>query len=100
MPWWIPLLVVLQVTIPTVALIAPDKPNPGGFQMYSGLGGYEVTVRDTRGKEINHDPSDLLVNARPEIDWANILPTRACAAVPGAATVTFRTAHASETTTC
>lgn len=100
LPWWVAFVLVLQLLVPTIALLAPDKPNRGGFQMYSGLGGFALTVLDQDGREIPYDDHDLMVSARTEIDWSQILPERACALVPGAVTVEFHTARDSRTLAC
>lgn len=90
-----------QFCVPLVALVASTPPTRLGFQMYSGLGGVDITVVDKGGEELEPDLGAVLVAPpRPEIDWTRRLPEALCE-VPGAARVTVaRAGENSRTVEC
>jgi len=98
-PLWVVLVVVLQVTVPLVALVRPDHPNRFGFQMFTAQG-HSVDVRavDDEGRPIVLPPTAR--DLRPEADWTRILPARLCAALPEAHTVTVRQGAREVTVQC
>lgn len=93
-------VIAAQFCVPLVALLASAPPTRLGFQMYSGLGGLDITVEDERGEELEYDPADILaVSPRIEIDWTRRLPEALCEAT-GAARVTVGRPEATRTVTC
>lgn len=93
-------VIAVQVAVPLVALF-DDPPTRFGFQMYSAVGGTDVSVRDDSGHKLPFDPATVLAGQlRPEVDWTRRLPERVCAAVPQAHTVTVRRPHQERTVTC
>ena len=72
-------VVLLQFTVPLIALITPDKPNRLGWQMYSGVGTYDVVVTDPQGEVVDVPWDDVLPRARrAELDWTRHLPEHLC----------------------
>ena len=93
-------VIAAQFCVPLVALLASAPPTRLGFQMYSGLGGLEVTVEDEQGETLEYDPGDVLpVSPRIEIDWTRRLPEALCE-VTGAARVTVERPEATRTVAC
>jgi hypothetical protein len=94
------LVILVQITVPTVALLLPP-PQRFGFQMYSGLGGIGVTVIDGEGAESAFEDAPQLVgDLRPEIDWLPTLPEAVCDAVPDAVQVRVETSDRERTVEC
>jgi hypothetical protein len=94
-------VIALQIAVPLVALVGSDPPTRFGFQMYSGLGGVDVQIRDRDGEPMAFDLHATLADlARPELDWTTRLPAYLCTRVPGAATVTVRQGDEESTATC
>ena len=72
-------VVALQLVIPGSALLAPDKPNRLGWQMYSGLGDRAVEVFDARGVPLDFPWSEVLAKQRRlELNWTHVLPEHLC----------------------
>lgn len=73
-------VVIMQVGMPTVALLAHDPPSRFGFQMYSGYGDGVVELRDIDGHLMDVDWAGAVLPRvmRPELDWAKHLPDRLC----------------------
>lgn len=93
-------VVVLQVLIPTVALVMPDKPSRLGWQMYSGLGEEPVRVTGARGQPVEIPWSEILPKPRrPEIDWINRLPEYLCT-ILDEPLITVTVGHRSRTVSC
>lgn len=92
-------VIVLQVSVPAVALLLPP-PQRFGFQMYSGLGGVRVTVTDVDGRDAPFDAPQLVGELRPEIDWLPALPERVCEALPDAVRVRVEQSDRERTVEC
>lgn len=95
---WLWLVVVIQVLLPLAALTHP--PSRLGFQMYSGLGGTEVDVRDAEGERLPVKAALLPAPLRPDLPYAASLPEFLCRNVPGAATVAVRAADGERSVRC
>jgi hypothetical protein len=94
-------VIALQIAVPLVALVGSDPPTRFGFQMYSGLGGVDVQIKDHDGELVPFDLHATLADlVRPELDWTSRLPAYLCTKVPEAATVTVRQGDQESTATC
>lgn len=95
-------VIVLQFAIPFVALVASERPTRFGFQMYSGLGGPTVEIRDHEGDLVPYDWRKAIASLpRPDLDWGSSqLPAYLCDTVPGAQTVTVRRNDHESVVTC
>jgi hypothetical protein len=93
--------IMIQFAVPLVALLGSEPPTRFGFQMYSGLGGVDVQIRDHAGEVVQFDLHATLADlVRPELDWTSRLPAYLCTKVPRAATVTVRQGDHESTVTC
>ncbi|CAA9331174.1 MAG: hypothetical protein AVDCRST_MAG72-341 [uncultured Nocardioidaceae bacterium] len=78
------LVLVAQAVFPFAAFTA-EPPTRFGFQMYSGIGGTSVDVRDETGASIDVDLEAVVPGSlRPELDWTALLPEHLCRRVAGA----------------
>lgn len=82
------LVIAAQIVVPAMALTHP--PSRFGFQMYSGLGGTEVVVRDAEGRLLKVDRSLLAASLRPDLPYSRTLPEYLCSRIPEAKTVTVK----------
>lgn len=82
------LVIVIQVTVPLVALLLPP-PQRFGFQMYSGTGLVTATILHANGEEsVLTDFDEFVGKFRGDQDWRYVLPEAICQQVPDAVNVT------------
>lgn len=76
---------ILQVGIPTVMLVRPQRPSPFGWQMYAASRGLRaVEVEDASGTLARVEVRRFIPHPRTELDYAVLLPPFLCERLPGA----------------
>ncbi len=96
----VPVVVAVQILVPTVALFL-DPPTRLGFQMYSGLGeipGIEIKLSNRVVESVPHE--EVLAWPRAELDWSRYLPRHLCDSRPGTAEVSLVYRETTRTFTC
>jgi hypothetical protein len=82
LPWGVALAVVVQVTVPAIALFN-HPPTRFGFQMYSGKGSNpKITAVDHEGHREQIPLAAIVADPRPEIDWMSHVSQYLCASRP------------------
>lgn len=99
MPWWVMAAIALQVSVPAGLLLFGDPPNRFGYQMYSAVGGFEVTVVDAQGRAVKI-PGNTFAQERPEIAWPSHLPQYLCSRLDTAHIVTVTTSTGKQVAEC
>jgi hypothetical protein len=96
---FVALFVVIQFTVPVLALFGP-RPARGGWQMYSSFPDVpSVWLIDAAGHETEVDADQLFAGLRAEIDFAAALRAGVCDA-SGAVAVKLSDSRGTEVIEC